>query len=159
MNAPVRIIGFELRHMAAILAIERASFGAGAYGEALFRRLRIRCGGLFYVAAVRRRIRGYIAATLTGHTAEIISIAVHPEWRRAGVGQALFAHILANLRARGAGDVQLAVRVDNVGAVRLYRRFGFRRVGTVEEYYEDGGDAWIMRAILRTGTGGHGRDR
>jgi [ribosomal protein S18]-alanine N-acetyltransferase len=45
-------------------------------------------------------------------------------------------------------SVTLMVRRDNRAAIHLYRRFGFRRVATVDAYYEDGAAGWRMKLRL-----------
>jgi ribosomal protein S18 acetylase RimI-like enzyme len=57
-----------------------------------------------------------------GHVAEI---AVEPAAGRHGVGSALVAGTLAALARLGCRKVNLAVDLDNLGAVRFYRRLGF----------------------------------
>lgn len=53
-------------------------------------------------------------------------IAVAPEHRRKGVGEALLLAAFAALKARGHEQIGLKVEVDNPsGARRLYERFGF----------------------------------
>lgn len=135
--------------MPGVLRVERASFAAESYGAALFRRF-AGSGAIFLVAIARRRVRGYVLASAAGGTGEIVSLAVDPEWRRAGIGRELMSRALAALAGSGATEAHLAVRTDNEGAIRFYRRFGFRRAGRLECYYEDGGDAWIMRRKLLT---------
>jgi ribosomal-protein-alanine N-acetyltransferase len=55
---------------------------------------------------------------------------------------------LRRLVSRGDARVNLTVRVSNQDAIRLYLRFGFRRVRRVPGYYEDGEDGWRMRKML-----------
>lgn len=58
-----------------------------------------------------------------------LAIFVHPRFRRRGVGTALVRMLVAT--ARGAGLQRLAATVgsENVAALRLLRRCGFRTVG------------------------------
>jgi ribosomal-protein-alanine N-acetyltransferase len=132
--APVEIVRFRPRHMASILEIERAAFAEEPYTRAIFRELYAECGELFLVAKLRRRIAGYIATCARDGTAEVVSLAVHPEHRRKGIAAALLEFTLKRLR----GPVELMVRVDNQAAIRFYRRFGFRQVEKVPGYYEKG---------------------
>jgi ribosomal protein S18 acetylase RimI-like enzyme len=56
-------------------------------------------------------------------------LAVHPTARRLGLGEALVRQVLLAFRARGVGHVDLKTnRIDNAGAMRLYRRLGFVEV-------------------------------
>lgn len=93
-------------------------------------------------------VAGYAVANSEGEAAEIISIAVDPAMRHAGVGSALLKHLLEVLSGRGVKRVTLTVRVANHSAIRFYRSFRFRRMGLIPGYYEDGADAWLMRKLL-----------
>jgi ribosomal protein S18 acetylase RimI-like enzyme len=65
-------------------------------------------------------------------SAFIKDLAVHPAWRRRGIGEALIRHVFTVFGQRGATSVDLKVEVDNPsGAVRLYERAGMRRVNEV----------------------------
>ncbi len=130
------------------MRIERASFGRDAYPERLFRELYRDCGGLFFTARLGRRIAAYAVSCLREQTGEIVSLAVEPTAREMGLGRALFDHTLGKLAESGATHAELAVRPENEAAIRLYRAAGFRRAGFVRGYYEDGGDAWVMRRRL-----------
>ena len=56
-------------------------------------------------------------------------LGVRPRWRGRGLGEALLAHSLALLRARGLGRAALNVDVDNTtGALRLYEKVGMNPV-------------------------------
>lgn len=67
--------------------------------------------------------------------AHINNFAVHPGWRRRGVGRALLAHSLAEAAAIGAPRATLEVRVGNTAAIALYESGGFRPAGRRRGYY------------------------
>ena len=79
--------------------------------------------------------------------ARLYSIAVAPEARGTGIGEALLAAAERHARTRGAIAMRLEVRADNAAAQRLYERRGYRRFGIRRRYYEDG----ARRAALRKG--------
>jgi [ribosomal protein S18]-alanine N-acetyltransferase len=148
LTPAIHIVRFNRRHLDRILQIEQASFGAGAWPRESFLDLESECGALFFVARLRRRIAGYSATCVRARRAEIVSLAVHPDYRRRGVAGALLRRTLRDLRAAGIPRVTLMVRTANTAGVELYRSFGFRLVRTVRRYYEDGGDGFLMvRAI------------
>lgn len=148
LKPAIRIVPFRRRHLDRILRIERASFGLEAWPRALFLEFYRDCRDLFFVAKLSGRIAGYIVTCLEGRTAEIASLAVHPDCRRRGVAAALIRRTLRRLPAAGVHRAELMVRTGNAAGAGLYRSFGFRRVRTVRRYYEDGGDALLMtRAI------------
>ena len=148
LTRAIQIVPFRLRHLARILRIERASFGADAWPRRYFLELHRDCGGLFVVAKVGGRIAGYAVACAEKRNAEISSLAVHPDYRRRGVADALMRHTLRELGAAGVRRVELMVRTGNTAGAQLYRSLGFRRVRVLPRYYEDGGDGFLMaRAI------------
>jgi ribosomal-protein-alanine N-acetyltransferase len=148
LTRAIQIVPFRLRHLARVLRIERASFGAEAWPRKYFLELYRDCGGFFVVAKVGGRIAGYAVACAEKRNAEIASLAVHPDYRRRGVADALMRHTLRELRGAGFGRVELMVRTGNTVGAQLYRALGFRRVRTMPGYYEDGGDGFLMaRAI------------
>jgi ribosomal protein S18 acetylase RimI-like enzyme len=55
----------------------------------------------------------------------LANIAVHPEYRRRGIGRALTLHAMQQVRDRGAKNIWLHVEEDNDGAIQLYRSLGF----------------------------------
>jgi len=66
-----------------------------------------------------------------------MNLAVHPRWWRRGVGRACVLFALQTGKTRGVTKATLEVRVSNRGAQALYQTFGFRRVGTRRNYYEN----------------------
>lgn len=72
-------------------------------------------------------------------TGAIQNLGVLPGERGKGLGAALLLQALAGFRSRGLHRGFLEVTVDNVGAVRLYRRLGFRCRKTVYKPVEVNG--------------------
>ena len=74
-----------------------------------------------------------------------MNLAVEPDWRRRGIGSALLERLLIETKGDTDRGYTLEVRVSNVGAIRLYERFGFRPRGVRRGYYTDNReDALIM---------------
>jgi ribosomal-protein-alanine N-acetyltransferase len=130
------------------VAIEKTSFGPDAYPDSLFR-LYAADPRSWFIVAKRARIVGYIIGRLDRWGAEIVSVAVLPECRGQGIGRALLQAIERRAGRRGASSIRLMVRTDNLAALSFYRRQGFRSVGRIRDYYEDGACAMRMRLSLR----------
>jgi ribosomal-protein-alanine N-acetyltransferase len=149
LTRAIQIVPFRLRHLARVLRIERASFGAEAWPRKYFLELYRDCRDFFVVAKVGGRVAGYAVACAEKRNAEIASLAVHPDYRRRGVAGVLMRHTLRELGAAGVGRVELMVRTGNTAGAQLYRSLGFRRVRMVPRYYEDGGDGFLMARAIR----------
>jgi ribosomal-protein-alanine N-acetyltransferase len=77
--------------------------------------------------------------------AHITNIAVHPDFRRRGIGHKLMVALMCQALARGARRMTLEVRVSNLAAQALYAQLGFRPSGVRRGYYMDTGeDALVM---------------
>lgn len=75
---------------------------------------------------------GTIQGLLSGpNDGAIQNLGVHPDCRDLGIGSVLLAHALDGFRAAGCRFVNLEVTVQNTSAIRLYERFGFKKVETL----------------------------
>jgi ribosomal protein S18 acetylase RimI-like enzyme len=76
-------------------------------------------------------------------TAEVLSLAVSPAFRRRGIARKLMAEVESLVREE-AGTVSPCVRPDNVEGVNLYLSLGYKVLALCSGYYEDGSDAYMM---------------
>ncbi len=75
----------------------------------------------------------------------VLNVATHPDERRHGHASRMLEWVLEFAGRHGCHYLTLEVRRGNQGAIKLYRRFGFRPVGIRPNYYvEDGEDAIVM---------------
>lgn len=101
------------------------------------------------VAVTDYRVVGYICAERIIDEAHILNLAVHPDYRKMGIGGLLVSTILGELRNTSCRYIYLEVRASNHTAIRLYERFNFKIVGIRKGYYmlpEE--DAYVMMLEL-----------
>ena len=90
-------------------------------------------------------VLGYSGFWLMFDEAHISTIASHRDRRRRGIGELLLASMIDQASEIGAQMVTLEVRVSNLNAQALYRKYGFEVTGKRKSYYSDNGeDALIM---------------
>ena len=95
--------------------------------------------------APRLPIAGHAGIWLSVDDGHITTIAVHPDYRRQGVGELLMLGLIDQAYDLNAQQLTLEVRVSNIAAQNLYVKFGFRHQGERKRYYTDNGeDASIM---------------
>jgi ribosomal-protein-alanine N-acetyltransferase len=141
--------------VAALVDLDVVLFGADAWPETMFRDELAhpewrRYWGLSSLDEPGR-IVGYLGVQYSPRIADVQTIGVLAEHRRRGLADFLMYLALERATAWGAESVMLEVRVDNVGAIRLYSGHGFETIHTRPRYYTDGTDALIMsRPITRT---------
>lgn len=92
---------------------------------------------------------GFVLWRVAAGEAEILTIAVLPPWRRAGLGGRLLDAALTAAAAGGAEAMFLEAAADNIAALALYQQTGFCQVGLRKGYYA-GQDAVVMRRDLNT---------
>lgn len=93
------------------------------------------------------RIIGYGGMWLVLDEAHITTIAMRESHRGRGLGELLLGSMIQAAAEMGSDRVTLEVRVSNVIAQNLYRKYGFREEGMRPRYYSDNGeDAYIMTA-------------
>ncbi len=83
------------------------------------------------------------AATIQGvrdraGNGSIQNLGVLPGYRGKGLGGAILCRALQGFRQHGAANASLEVTSQNVGAIRLYERLGFRVASTVYKAVEMG---------------------
>ena len=148
MKSRVEIRPALRRDLRRILEIELASFGRDAWDRPVFEDALAHSPSLFVVARLSGRIAGYSITYIERGVAELVSIAVHPVYRRRAVGEALMNFTRREIGVLGVAAWRLMVRIDNERAIGFYRRFGFVRARTVRGYYGHGADAWRMELRL-----------
>jgi ribosomal protein S18 acetylase RimI-like enzyme len=80
----------------------------------------------------RREYCGTVQGVRDGSTyGAIQNLGITPSHRGQGLGTALLYAALTGFREKGIARVYLEVTAQNIGAVRLYQRLGFRRMRTV----------------------------
>jgi ribosomal-protein-alanine N-acetyltransferase len=89
---------------------------------------------------------GFSGVIKKGH---IVSVAVLPQYRRKGIGEALIKEALGGMGLYNAKQCFLEVRVTNTAAVELYKKLGFQVTRTIHGYYADGEDAYVMSRKLQ----------
>ena len=95
---------------------------------------------------------GFALYRVAADEAELLTVSVLPEARRAGRGRALLAASEAGARAAGAKRLFLEVGESNAPARALYAGAGYREVGRRKGYYglADGrrDDALVLEKAL-----------
>jgi len=97
---------------------------------------------------------GFILMRQAGDEAEVLTLAVLPEARRAGRGLALMQAALACCRDRRVSDVFLEVAADNAAARSLYRAVGMIESGRRRGYYARSDGPPVDALILTLNLGG-----
>ncbi len=101
------------------------------------------------VAEDNGKIAGYVGSQSVLDAADMMNLAVSPDYRQQGVGQALVNRLVQYLQQNNVIALLLEVRVSNTPAISLYKKMGFVQVGRRPKYYHNPReDALILRKEL-----------
>jgi ribosomal-protein-alanine N-acetyltransferase len=91
---------------------------------------------------------GFLIARRAADEAELLTLAVAPYCRRAGLGKTLLQAAMAMLGEAGVTQLFLEVEEGNEAAFCLYRALGAKAVGRRPRYYDSGANAAIFSLAL-----------
>ncbi|MBI5447340.1 MAG: ribosomal protein S18-alanine N-acetyltransferase [Gammaproteobacteria bacterium] len=93
---------------------------------------------LCWVLEEKHFILGYAILSVFQTEGEILNIAIHPQYRRQGLGEFLLTRVLKEAKQKAVQTLFLEVRKSNLAAQTLYHKMGFHQVGVRAAYYPSG---------------------
>lgn len=101
---------------------------------------------LWIVAVEGEKVVGYVGSQSVMGEADMMNLAVLPQYRRKGIGTKLVCLLIAMLKEKNVHSLTLEVRASNESAISLYKMLGFNQVGRRPNYYSaPKEDALILR--------------
>ena len=132
-------------HVAQIAAIEKLCFSDPWSENSVASELENRLS-LWLVALDGDTVAGYVGSQSVLDEADMMNVAVHPDYRRQGIGRDLVLALADTLKEKGIKGLMLEVRQSNAPAIALYEQLGFCQVGLRPNYYRNPKEnALIMR--------------
>lgn len=92
---------------------------------------------LWLVAMDGETIAGYVGSQAVMGEADMMNIAVAPDYRRQGIAENLINRLISALAEGGNHSLALEVRETNQAAISLYQKLGFTQVGYRPGYYRN----------------------
>ena len=144
----IEILKMDETHVSAIAEIEKLCFSDPWSENSISGELNSRLS-YWLVAMEEGALLGYIGSQSVLGESDMMNVAVHPDYRRRGIAQALILQLMQDLKARDNVNLSLEVRASNVPAIMLYEKLGFEVAGRRPNYYRHPKeDALIMKKAL-----------
>lgn len=141
----VHVTPMRRRHVRALLRIEQQVYPRPWSHSLFLSELALRSTRAYFVARVGRDVVGYAGLMMSAEDGHITTIAVDPRRQRHKIATRLMIVLARESLIRGAQNLTLEVRLSNLAAQHLYRRFGFAPVGVRKNYYQETNeDALVM---------------
>lgn len=148
-SVTLKIEPMQDKHAPAVAELEKVSFSV-PWSESGLREELDNGNAHFLVAVSDERLLGYIGVHEICGEAYITNVAVFPEYRRLGVGEALIEAATHGAESRGCDFITLEVRVSNNPAIELYKKQYYDIVGQRKGFYSNPTeDAYIMTKYLK----------
>ena len=147
----IKLADVTLRILDKLCQIEKQCFEQEAFTKQQLSYLITDNNTIGLTAIVNGEIAGFAIARVNirrnvtfGH---ILTIDVAPAYRRKGIARKLLQEIETLLRERGIKECRLEVREDNVAALNLYQKLGYKKVGNLEKYYGDTHGLYLKKIL------------
>lgn len=121
--------------MEQVYSIESSSFSRPWSKESFLSSLKSP-NNLYLVAEEKGIILGYCGLWGIVGEGEITNVAVHRDFRKQGVGEAMLRELLRQAKEKEITAFTLEVRLSNQSAIHLYHKLGFVATAVRKNYYE-----------------------
>ena len=93
------------------------------------------------------KIIGFLLYSLIYDRIEIEQFEVITKERGRGIGDKLLKYLIEKYKDSDIKNITLEVKEDNIIAINLYKKYGFKKIATREKYY-DGINGLLMEKTL-----------
>ena len=139
------VLDMDLSHIDDVIIIENLSFKTPWKKEDFVAELTRNICARYKVLIIDNRVVSYGGMWVLLDEAHITNIAVHPEFRGIGLGNVIVEQLVKEAKENNISSMTLEVRMNNISAINLYKKYGFIEEAVRKNYYQDTGeDAIIM---------------
>jgi ribosomal-protein-alanine acetyltransferase len=141
----------SVKYLGRLYEIEKECFVEEAFTKKQIAQLLTDYNSISLIARENCEIVGFIVGMIypdrkavNGH---ILTIDVSPPHRRKGIGQMLLHEMEGIFAQKGVQTCLLEVREDNVAAIGLYHKLGYKDIGRLKNYYGNAHGIYFRKAL------------
>ena len=151
ISMEIKIEGLSIRLLDKLYKIEKHCFEQEAFTKQQLAYLLTDYNAIGLAARVNGEIAGFAIARLdigrNGPFGHIVTLETLPAYRRKGTAQKILHEIEARFKEKGIKECRLEVREDNVAALNLYQKLGYKKVGKLEKYYGEAHGLYLQKTL------------
>lgn len=98
----------------------------------------------YIMAKLENKIVGFAGMIDTIDQMEITNIVVKKDYRKNGIGNILLNKLISLAKENKKTEIILEVNENNISAIKLYEKNGFKKCGLRKRYYNNTDNAIIM---------------
>lgn len=98
----------------------------------------------YFVAVQSDKVLGFAGIWKAVDDCHITDIVVKKDFRMLGIGSKLLEKLIQEAKKENVTSLTLEVNANNIPAIGLYEKYGFKSLGIRKKYYNNTDDAIIM---------------
>ena len=144
----ISISRMSKEHLGGVCEIEKACFSTPWSLESFTYEVEKNPFSYYYVALCAGEAIAYGGMHHVIDEGQITNIAVHPDFRRLGIGRALLSRLVETSKELSITLMTLEVRSMNASAISLYEGMGFSQIGRRGKYYDNPVDDALLLGLI-----------
>lgn len=142
----MKIEKIKINDLEQINTLEKNTFNDDSFSKDTIEQL-IHNHAFFYkIVNIHKKIGGFIIVLEEERfTLNIINFLIKEDYRKMGLGSYLLSHVLIEIdKQQLFKRIILNVRTTNMSAINLYKKYNFRIIKEINNYYHKGDNAFLM---------------
>lgn len=91
----------------------------------------------YLIAKLEQKIVGFAGIKIVLDEADIMNIVTKNSLRNQGIGTLLLENLISLCKKLELSSISLEVHEENLSAIHLYEKFGFKTLGIRKNYYQN----------------------
>ena len=138
----------DLKDIDNILDIEKNAYGKHHWSKDVFTKEFTNPYSTYFVCEHKldtSKVVGYIGYWQIQDEGHITTLAISPLYKRKHIADKLLYLLITHAKGKAIKWLTLEVRVSNLPAINLYKKYNFKQLGIRKKYYQDNNeDALIL---------------
>ena len=134
----------KISDLKSILNIEKKAYNKPYWNESMLKKLFNKDSNeIIWVSQIKQKIAGFLIEQRCEDEINLLNVAIDRSFQNRGVGKKLIGYFLRIIPNNSS--VFLEVNKSNFIARKIYSNLNFKSINIRKSYYNDGGDALIMK--------------